>query len=211
MLASLHTLSADAHRLQCARTATWSVFSRNSAAMRLACPSSSWAVEPCRFWLTLTVASAGTHLALWATAATKTLLVACCTHQVSRLRESLFRLICEVCTHDVQSVNAAAERPLSCQHTLDCQSTENAVPTVATDAFGLNSAETPARLVVEALPEGHSPCRSAPLVVSAGCLLSVASVGRCLHDKRAGRADTLAASSPCRVASMASSVVALGP
>ncbi len=114
MLVSLHTLSADAHRLQCARTATWSVFSWNSAAMRLACSSSSWAVEPCRFWLTPTVASAGTHLAFWAPAASKTLLVACCTHQVSMLKESLFRLVCEVCTHDVRSVNAAAERPLLC-------------------------------------------------------------------------------------------------
>jgi len=86
-----------------------------------------------------------------------------------------------------------------------------AVAIMATNAFGLYSAETPALLVVEALPKGQSPCRSAPVVVSAGCLLFTASAGRCLHDKRAGRAGTLAASSPCRVASMASSVVALGP
>ncbi len=114
MLVSLHTLSADAHRLHCARTATWSVFSRNSAVMRLACSSSSWAAEPCRFWLTLIVASAGTALAVWAPAATRNLLVGHYTHQVSMLNESLFRLVCENCTPDIRSVNAAAGRPLLC-------------------------------------------------------------------------------------------------
>ncbi len=99
-----------------------------------------------------------------------------------------------------------------CCVTLDCQRTEqNAVTITASNAFELDSAETPAVLVVEMLPKGHSPCKSASLVVSAGCLLSTASAGRCWHDKRAGRTGMLAVSRPCRVASMASSVVALGP
>ena len=118
MLGSLHTLSADAHRLQCKRTATWSVFSRNSAAMRLACTSSRWAAEPCRLWLTLTVASSGTHLAFWPPSATKNLLVACCAHQVSMLRASIFRLVKQICLRDVRSLSMLQQKGLCCVSTL---------------------------------------------------------------------------------------------